>query len=506
MAVLDQPISSKGDSNDIKSRLKYSRSELILVGKSLELNDKSFSDLLNSLNTIDWTQFVSPILLEEQSDKIQIGNDRIAMGSFKPAKLVRSVTSFGRQNSGFFRADRKSSLINNNVTNIGQNHKTKNDIQSKANDIEQIRLTRMISSPHLKWSRGARSNDTIVNSKTNTGTTMNNNDTNIKVDRLLGNNKLKKLDITQTKRRRESDISTTKDFECSLPCSINSDAKSSLADEFLRSPVVRLTSDMLSLDVADVSAKSSKSKKTKEDKRVEDEFDITNLLNLTVLSDIKTIKQETKKVTSDNSNHKLQEPLKHTTGSKNKVQGAVMRHLGRAKTFTDYQRKARPKLNKLTNGPTLYEPNHSGVFYGAETYNWVMNQPESLPYTADYSIASSVSSRRSSVKPKLVEKTKQMDENTKQIIESFKREVLARARAPSPIEDKKEKEKSSEDINKRNFEADVSKPKVDTGAQKIPQASRLPRLISLTHSSRVKEGKLESKIEEESKLDKTEDK
>lgn len=169
-----------------------------------------------------------------------------------------------------------------------------------------------------------------------------------------------------------------------------------------------------------------KSKSTNDD---EDDFDITNLLSITVLSDIKTIRQDLASIGRQSSN------LSRPTAQRGARVGDVSAKMpARSRTSLEFEYN-----HRRNQADYEYRRTNRRTFHQTNNYHQSLDEPESLPYgwgAMDGPDSYQAPQERAYPAPtattaNVVQKKDQpIDEKVSQIIESFKAEVKARARAP----------------------------------------------------------------------------
>lgn len=452
--------------------MKYTKSELISVAKSMQIDDEAFVELLNELENGDWTQFVSTSHQDEQPMSLQD-----AFGStFKPAKLTRAQTSFVRQ-----RSELTADCLPKRAPLLARAKK----------DIEPSKLSRMISSPQIKWNRNqviradiARDNPNDQNSK----------------------RKRKSMDVGKQQNSHRFEDSTTRlesrrarefgsQYNESYACSRASN-KSLLAENLMRSPVVKLgatnhnaTSEFRPKTDADADADSKCSGIE------QDDFDISSLLSITVLSDIKTIRQSEQISSNGNGKSGTRNANEPKFGGKQRRastnEKATMKQLGRAKTFNEFHYSriaAKPHSTYDMHDYPYYDTSGPESFVGYDGSHWGSSQQYDSLITFEPMRADATSQKATITKTK---QDKPLDDNVRQIIESFKAQVQARARGIKLESGAKQTSDLTEDLHSKSSDAEHSTSPAKNSSKKSvdfrTQPSRLPRLISLQSSSKATE-------------------
>lgn len=458
--------------------MKYTKSELISVAKSMQIDDETFVELLNDLENRDWTQFVSTSSnQDEQPMSLQL-----TFSAFKPPKLIRSQTSFVRQ-----RSELTADVLPKRIPLV---NKTKKDI------IEPVsKLSRMISSPQIKWNRNQASKRIEIATETAL-----NAETSRRKRKSLDAGKLQNLTriehSTKLESRRAREFGSQ--YNESNIYSRAPNHNSLLAENLMRSPVVKLGPTNHSpnhnsmLSNANAEAEDSKCSAIEQD-----DFDITSLLSITVLSDIKTIRQSeyssslisNRKSGTLNTNEPKFGAKQRTSPSKDK---ATMKQLGRAKTFNEFHYNriaARPHNPYDMQDYQYYEPSGPESYVGYDAAHWAASQQYDSLITFDPIRADTFGQKATT---KVTKQAKPMDDNVRQIIESFKAQVQARAKGikleaeaeakPTPDLNEDVHSKASQAEHSRNQSQPKSSPKKSVDFRAQP--SKLPRLVSL--QSRLK--------------------
>lgn len=453
--------------SEARARIRYSKGELFALARSAYHNEPSFIDLLSRLENTDWTPLSYPIEGDDRCLSLQhVSTD------FQPSIIMKSVTSFGRQRSEFSKIHMAGKL--------SSGHKTSRRGSRYADDKQQALLHRMASSPQIKWTPNPADRLEQENRISNKySPRMDDGKQNARGMDAPVNAKNRRGSFISERRRRMLDSENGCE---SLP-SFGDSERQTLVDEFLKSPIVRIG----------LRHKSGDQQGSGEDKGEdqEDEFDITSMLSITVLSDIKTIKQDEiyPAKTSSEMREKRQHDLK--LGAKFGVvprDRPSMKHLGRAKTFTDFARSIRRVEEKSDHQKrqNIGRIGHESIVSHGY-YDWPSIEQPSSSLMLDSSLP------KSPIPTGLSQQEKTVDETARQIIESFKSQVIARAKAARSSQDEAEKvDRHSIDLSVDTVQTKQSVKGVDEDVKKsreidkkplgksiANQASKLPRLISL---------------------------
>lgn len=455
--------------SEARARIRYSKEELFALARSAYHNEPSFIDLLSKLENTDWTPLSYPIEGDDRCLSLQyVSTD------FQPPIIMKSVTSFGRQRSEFSKIHMAGKL--------SSGHRTSRRGSRYADDKQQALLHRMASSPQIKWTPNPADRLEQENRISNKySPRMDDGKQNARGMDAPVNAKNRRGSFTSERRRRMLDSENGCE---SLPCFGDSEPlRQTLVDEFLKSPIVRIGLRHKSCDQEGSGGDQGEDQ--------EDQFDITSMLSITVLSDIKTIKQD--EIYPAKTSSETREKRQHDPKFGAKFGGVPrdrpsMKHLGRAKTFTDFARSIRRVEEKSDHQKrqNIGRIGHESIV-SQGYYDWSSIEQPSSSLMLDSSLA------KSPTPTGLSQQEKTVDETARQIIESFKSQVIARAKAARSSQDEAEKvDRHSIDSSVDTAQTKQSVKGVDEDVKKsgeidkkplgksiANQASKLPRLISL---------------------------
>lgn len=441
--------SSQSCINDVKSDNKiatkiYTRDDLFRLAKSMGFNS-SFMEELKRYETVEWPDEYLKEVNTRAGELIE---------KYRP---VRSMSNLGRQNSE----------LSQDYYSLNENHRTVYDSRRKIlsttiNNTDNFddssnkrRLSRMTSSPSIKYIGSskvdpissqvwAKYNKLIEASSSNVK--MSPQNSTLQLENEKHNHVDRPTRLFGPLRREPKPILRDHDEPLSLPympitstykhlsqpnkdtdrrSSLNSNNQLIKQDEFAStscSPIKRITS-----------SSNWQSNDGQLAKAEDDDFDITSLLSITVLSDIKAIRHNeptlavNRKLGRESFNSNQTSQKGRTT-----TEMPMIRPITRARTSTDFTSRD-SRQGYVAKQQRMYHESSKFDDFKGNTANttsmssinrYSFNQQNSFydnREVAAYSSQRDLSSLNKNMKP--------IDESTAQIIETFKAQVKARAKA-----------------------------------------------------------------------------
>lgn len=389
----------------VGEKKRYARDELFKLGQSIQVDNRQLIEDLNRFKEFDWSKY-NLDLIEKQKDDDE-------------ANPTNFMSNFGRQKSEL--GHEYSSLIDSR-SYVG-------DARGNSINYKHNRISRMISSPTIKYNNKNRFNDTPYESissqvkekyvkliETLSGPSQNRSSEPIQrqpLSRTVSMSNERSVERpTQLfgSLRKEIPRQSRNYFDgpTSLPYITTNEheqKKSALGTRVLRDD----SSSLMQQRIKSPDNRETERKTEAED----DDFDITSLLSITVLSDIKTIRQDSQGYTRTGF------PSGYVkTNPRVRNQETLIRPLVRARTATEFTYSSRHNLQERQQN-YFGSSTTSNLSQTNGSYSWYAQQD--LTARRERSLEAQLANEVKSAKP--------VDESAARIIETFKTQVKARATA-----------------------------------------------------------------------------
>lgn len=395
----------------IITKKKYDRDELFRLGQSLHVNDKPLIEDLEKLRHADWSKYDLDLL-----DK-RVDDNEFKFNSIKP------ISNFGRQ---------RSELGHDHISLIDQRSEL-DELRGNSLNYKHNRISRMTSSPTIKYNTKNRLNDLPYDSISNQVKAKY-----VKLIETLSGPSHTRADLAQ-----RSSLSRTTSLNHERPIERPTHLFGSLRREFPKqsrnNPEEPLSLPYIPPNVHEYPTTSGRKLNTSNQvpyddvsapiKRIgacnnqglertadgeDDDFDISSLLSITVLSDIKTIRQD-----AQNCGRAGYAGGFAKSNARSRNQENPMRPLVRARTATEFTYESRQNFHESRRRQQGYlcgnDMNSQDCL--RDTYNWYKQQE----FSTSREMAQEVQPITG------IKDQKPVDESVASIIETFKTQVKARA-------------------------------------------------------------------------------
>lgn len=474
----------------IVTKKKYDREELFRLGKSLQTDDKPLIEDLDRLRDADWTKYDLD-LLEKRVD-----NDEFKFSSIKP------ISNFGRQRS-----------------ELGRDHSCLIDQRSYFEELrgnplnyKHNRISRMTSSPTIKYNAKNRLNDLPCESISNQVKAKY-----VKLIETLSGPSHTRADPAQrsslartTSLNHERSIERPTHLFGSLRRDLPKQSRN-FSEEPLSLPYIppnvheysntssrnpttsnKVPHGDLSAPIKRIGSSNNRGSERTVDAE-DDDFDISSLLSITVLSDIKTIRQDAQSCGRAGYAGGFAKSNPRARNQEN-----PMRPLFRARTATEFTYESRRNFHETRRRQQSYlcGNNLNDQDCLMDTYNWYKQQE----FSTSREMAREVQPI-TAVKDK-----KPVDESVASIIETFKTQVKARAVADGSYTSVGTcHETKSDQVTPKDVKHAIKRELSSTDAAKTPVVKQESKLVEANLEQPILLGKESNVLIDRDKIDEATD-